>query len=269
MMNEMPLVLFTVFSQWAIGAFATLWLLERAGRNISRKTGFRLSLIIAGIGVAGILVSLFHLGHPFEAYRALTNVGVSWLSREVTLYSVFTLLSVLYCYAWMTERDSMRLWTGALGTLFGIATIFSSAMIYTIPSIPAWDNASTTLFFFLTALELGPFFTGWMLLVSHEQSFSFPTWTLGSLVTAAIVFVVYLSSLFSGLPEAAESARQMVTSFIFWLRVLCFLVAFFMLARAWKKGEGAPVPYYGTALSLLLVSEWLGRILFYDTAVHL
>jgi Fe-S-cluster-containing dehydrogenase component/DMSO reductase anchor subunit len=50
---------------------------------------FVILIILAG------LISVFHLGKPVRAWRAVTNVRNSPLSREITVYIIYTALSVI------------------------------------------------------------------------------------------------------------------------------------------------------------------------------
>lgn len=268
-MHDFPLVLFTVLSQIAIGAIVTLWLLEITGKKISVASGFTISSVIAGIAIVGVLVSLFHLGHPLEAYRAILNIDESWLSREVIVYLIFILFSLIYCYFWKVDRPANRKTVGALATLFGAGTIFSSAMIYTIPAIPAWNNGSTTLSFFLTSLLLGPIFAGAVLQWKKEQQFNFSRMTLISTGLSLIFLGVYLTSLFSGLEAAAQTGTQIVNSIMFWIRIVLLGVVLALLVPAIKGNKNNNGVTYSLVFFLLMISELLGRILFYTTAVHL
>ncbi|MGD8188499.1 dimethyl sulfoxide reductase anchor subunit family protein [Brevibacillus ginsengisoli] len=268
-MHDFALVIFTIFSQIAIGALVTLWLLETTGRKISASSGFFISSAVAGIAIVGVLASLFHLGHPFEAYRAIRNLGESWLSREVTVYVLFILFSLAYCFYWKADHPAKRKTVGALATLFGVGTIFSSAMIYTIPAIPAWDNGSTTLSFFLTSVLLGPVLVAVVLQWRKEQMFNCSRITLATTSLSAVFLGVYLTFLFSGLEEAEQTGVQIVNSGMFWIRVALLGVVLAMLFPAIKENKSNRTVYYSLLFFLLTISELLGRILFYSTAVQL
>lgn len=268
-MHDFPLVIFTVLSQIAIGALVTLWILEITGRKISVSSGFTISAAIAGIAIIGVLGSLFHLGHPFEAYRAIRNIGESWLSREVTVYVIFILFSLAYCFYWKADHPANRKIVGALATLFGAGTIFASAMVYTIPAIPAWNNGSTTLSFFLTSMLLGPILVGAVLQWKKEQKFNFSRITLVSTGLSVIFLGVYITFLFSGLEAAEQTGVQIVNSGMFWIRIALLGVVLAMLFPTIKGNKSNSAVTCSLMFFLLMVSELLGRILFYSTAVHL
>lgn len=88
---ELPLVLFTVLSQAAVGM-----VLMSAVRGFASHNGGDSRnewMLVAGLMGLGIAASLFHLGHPLEAYRALAHLEKAWLSREVLAAGVFLALA--------------------------------------------------------------------------------------------------------------------------------------------------------------------------------
>ncbi len=92
---------------------------------------------------AGLLSSTLHLGNPQRAWRAFSQWRSSWLSREGVL-AVATFLP-LTVNAWMSviEGRYLPIW-GLLGTAGSIATVFSTAMIYTsLKSVQAWHSPLT------------------------------------------------------------------------------------------------------------------------------
>ena len=59
---------------------------------------------------------------------------------------------------------------GWITSIIGVIAIFSSAKIYMIPAIPAWDGVSTLFAFFLTSFLLGPLFVAAILAIRGEVS---------------------------------------------------------------------------------------------------
>ena len=78
-MNHWPLLLFTLALQISTGGFLALALLALRNEKDTAKE----CVCMAACAIFGTLCSLAHLGDMFGAYRALANVGSSWLSREV------------------------------------------------------------------------------------------------------------------------------------------------------------------------------------------
>ncbi|ETI68918.1 dimethyl sulfoxide reductase anchor subunit family protein [Neobacillus vireti] len=268
-MHDLPLVIFTILSQLVIGGFVTLWWLDRKKCPISRQSGLMISISLVVLGAISVLISLLHLGHPFEAYRAILNIGVSWLSREVTFYGMFVGLSVLYTWFWLKDEAGKRSLIGGIASAIGVIAIFSSAKIYMIPAIPAWNSVTTLFSFFLTSLILGPLFVGAFLAIRGELSANISGISITALIAAAIVMVVYFSSLQGGLPQAVEAARLTTHQLLFWIRLFTFVIAFAILTFTFKNQYKQNNIIYSLVFVILFVSEFLARFQFYETAIHL
>jgi anaerobic dimethyl sulfoxide reductase subunit B (iron-sulfur subunit) len=143
-LDELPLIIFTLCAQMAAGmAVVSLF----AG-PLSMPT-----LITIGglIGVGG-LASIFHLGAPMNAWRALNHLRKSWLSREVLMFGLFGATWLAWTLEhWLLKTDHSSLITA----LTGIGLVYSMGQVYRLRSVPAWNNWRTFTGFFVTALLLG------------------------------------------------------------------------------------------------------------------
>src|SRR5512142_2719334 len=83
--REGPLVIFTTALQCASGVAIAAAFLQWNGSDARR-----LAVAVVGLLVLGLLVSLFHVGRPHFAWRAVCNLGRSRLSREISLTLAFT-----------------------------------------------------------------------------------------------------------------------------------------------------------------------------------
>ena len=177
--GHLPLVVMLVLTQMSVGAFVV----EHA--MVSYFSIFREDIAAAVrpwhlcaallLGALGLSASIFHLGRPLYAYRALLGLRTSWLSREILAFGVFAAASTVYvaaaCLDWFGHSIPAS-WQNALGStaaLVGLLAILCSVMVYVDTRRPLWTLGSTTAKFLLTALMLG-----------------IPTALLVSLVTAAI-----------------------------------------------------------------------------------
>ena len=104
--RDWSLVVFTVLTQAAVGAFLTLqvlhWLSARRGATGSGRSADPnpLRVVLAVLSI-GLFAALFHLSTPLQAARAVVNFSSSWLSREIVFGSLFAgLLSVLVWHEW-------------------------------------------------------------------------------------------------------------------------------------------------------------------------
>ncbi len=116
---------------------------------------------IAGLGLAfilvtaGLLSSMFHLGHPERAWRAMTQWRSSWLSRE----GVFSLLTfvpwVILAYFWIVE-GAMPENGNLIASATAIVTIYCTAMIYrSLKTIHQWANRWTVPVYLVLGLATG------------------------------------------------------------------------------------------------------------------
>lgn len=106
-------------------------------------------------------VSVFHLGRPAYAWRAMKMWRRSWLSREVVCFSFF-FLSIALCAAasWGAVfglAGAARVVTPAAiaGVVFGLMGTLASAYIYLVKARPSWNMIHTPLDFLLSAGLIG------------------------------------------------------------------------------------------------------------------
>ncbi|WNJ98132.1 DmsC/YnfH family molybdoenzyme membrane anchor subunit [Thalassospiraceae bacterium LMO-JJ14] len=107
---------------------------------------------------SGLLSSMFHLGHPERAWRALTQWRSSWLSREGGL-SVLTYVPwFALAYFWIVEGDLSGLGgiSAGMSAALALATIFSTAMIYrSLKTVHQWSNKWTVSVYLILGLSSG------------------------------------------------------------------------------------------------------------------
>lgn len=113
-----------------------------------------IAMILTGpVVLTGMIASVFHLGNPFRAYRSVTNMGKSWLSREIFFTTAFF---GLWCVCFLMEQfgnSSVILIWGTLGT--GLIAVWSMAGIYCSTGRPGWNSINTFIDFFGTTLIFG------------------------------------------------------------------------------------------------------------------
>ena len=148
------LVVMTSAMQAAFGLLCGLLL----DRNLGAVS---LSLLLL-VTVIAINISIFHLGRPAYAWRALKMWRRSWLSREVLCFTLFLVtLTVSTGVAWASllrpalERAVTPL--ALVAAMIGLAGTLASARIYLVKARPAWNMLHTPLDFVLSAfLMAGP-----------------------------------------------------------------------------------------------------------------
>ncbi|MEL1135893.1 DmsC/YnfH family molybdoenzyme membrane anchor subunit [Desulfitobacterium sp. THU1] len=272
---EWPLVIFTVLGQTSVGIIFCLWLLERKrGKQATATTteyqGFiQSSILVSGVLLAvAMIASLFHLGHPFAAYRALTHLGTSWLSREILLF-VFAFGAWAYLALLSRKPGSKMSGMMALTSGLGFLGIISSALIYTLPRVPAWNNLGPVIFFLMTSIILGTLVTAFLgrkVLASAEVK-QLLNIALGSVIGSAILYLLYFS-LLQATPEGAATAQYLLTSPVFLVRVAVgWVIPIFLIMNAVLKKENPQPQIILFALTCGVAGELLGRGLFYVSAM--
>jgi DMSO reductase anchor subunit len=139
-------ILFTVASGAGFGLImlAILFDLFGVGGGFSRAT-----LLAAGAGAfvlisVGLLASTAHLANPKNAWRSFFRFKTSWLSKEgvfaVAFYPFF-LLYLLGVYLGGGQTPGWALFFGVIAFILGLATLFSTGMIYaSLKTIRQWSN---------------------------------------------------------------------------------------------------------------------------------
>lgn len=180
-MEELPMILFTVIAQMAVGAFWALGLAQLLGRlrklpgeAIDRVTDTSL-FAVGPLLILGFFAAFFHLNDPFHAPFTLMHVGSSWLSRELlsgVLFGGFGFVFALCQWnKWLgrTVRDVLAVLTA----LSGLALLVSMSGVYcSLRTIPAWHTPAVPVFFFASALLTGPLAVALSLLLVWKKALS-------------------------------------------------------------------------------------------------
>jgi anaerobic dimethyl sulfoxide reductase subunit C (anchor subunit) len=151
-MSEWPLIAFTTALQLSCGLALATTQYDRAPRK-SNEFAFRaLGISIFPIAAMGVLASLFHLGRPLSAWRALSNLPTSRLSVEILLSGLFAVAALAYSWLWRIRRKKGRFGLGGAVSLIGLAAVVSSATVYMAPTEPAWNSPWVPISFLGAAL---------------------------------------------------------------------------------------------------------------------
>ncbi len=166
---HLPLVLMLVLTQMSVGAFVAeqtlpfVSTLAAAAQPLGAQSNGRFIHLAAALllGLLGLSASVFHLGRPWKAYRALCGLGASWLSREILAFGLFAALASAYVGAAAARRYGVDLpasWERTFGmaaAVVGLAGVTCSVMIYADTRRLFWKGSITGVKFFLTAGVLG------------------------------------------------------------------------------------------------------------------
>ena len=172
---HLPLVFMLVLTQLSVGAFAVEFLLRRLFPQLSvfglgRAHAYH-AIIALAAGLLALGASVFHLGRPKYAFRAVIGLRTSWLSREILAFGAFAGAAAAYA-AWVWRGPllgALRVtappeWLSApsvgnaLGTLVvmtGLGGVGCSVMLYVKTAREWWSGARTAYRFYATAAVLG------------------------------------------------------------------------------------------------------------------
>ncbi len=152
-----PLVAMLVLTQLSVGAFAGGLFLNRYSDIISHPLAPAVQALVAlCAGILAMAVSIFHLGRPHLAFRAVLGLRHSWLSREIIAFGLFAILTAFYALAsWKHEGGLTNQILAIITAILGLFGIGCSIMVYKVTRRPFWDHPQTMVKFFLTTGILG------------------------------------------------------------------------------------------------------------------
>jgi len=175
-MTHTAYVVFTVFSQMAVGALIAMVIVDFLGKKDTAALKFfeTGAWVCVPVAVIGLIAMLSHEARPFLAMVTMNaNLATSWLSRESLVLTVFVVLAVIYTVLWLFEPEygslrgiplipkiakpfmPLRKAVGIISAVVGIAFLGVSAKAYMMMGLPAMDQPTTPPFFFVTTLLVG------------------------------------------------------------------------------------------------------------------
>ena len=276
------LVMMTTVMQATVGTLA--WLLVRHALDTLTLT------LLALLTAAALNVSVFHLGRPAYAWRAMKMWRRSWLSREVVLFSFFfAAIGLCVGSAWaaslgLHHAQAVVIPAGVAAAVFGIMGTLASAYIYLVPARPSWNMLHTPIDFVLSGALLGavlpsvlegpvrllgalvlrlPLPSGLHLRLAHTPV-PFPAWPV--LMLAVLWFanhVVKLARLHASQQFERHASFNLLRGEGMWWLVALSLFA----ALVTPVFMAAPLPVLALLTSLVAVST--SRYLFFVSVVPL
>ncbi|ELY3857490.1 dimethyl sulfoxide reductase anchor subunit family protein [Providencia huaxiensis] len=259
---ELPLVFFTVMSQWGIGAILalTIYQMNASKENIlSGGVLRRAVLAIWLIEVIGSSMSMGHLGVPLEAYRSILGLSHSWLSREAVTFILLNGLVTLWALScWVSPQVNVRNqllgWLSALG---GMAAIFVTAQVYyQMVAHPLWHTPATQIAFIGSAIVLG--FSLVALFVIGQGKPLLSIIKVGVLIGVMLVLAAQIIRL--QLP-----ASQGGSYLLWWQVVMSMLLPCIVAMKAYKERPSVMVMVL--VMLAIFSGELAGRALFYGSVM--
>jgi len=278
-MKKLSLILFTILSQATVGAFSVTMVIHLFPTSEEVEKLISLALITCSvIMICSLIIALGHLGSPLIAFKTITNVRSSWLSREVFLAALFTGLCLVTTYLQLNPIKSGKLqigigWTaGIVGLLF----IYAMGKLYMLKTISWWNSFHTPLSFFITAFILGGLIVDLSLLItiSENRVALYPEFLkLFTMITGSILlllcfeFILVPTRMIRLLSES-DYQKDLVQNFlnqfevIYYLRLLVTIIGFVTLSIILFT-QSLYLVIYLISFGLLAIEAFLGRYLFY------
>lgn len=301
MLEEFPLVVFTVFAQMSVGSFVVLGLIHTVGFRVPPKVMDRVSdpalFAIGPLLVLGLAASTLHLGSPLRAANALRHLQSSWLSREILVGMLFAGLGATFAVCqwrkWLTPR--LRQGLAVTTAVTGLVLVYFISRVYSLRTVPAWDTWHTVVRFYATTFLLGFLAVGVALVVAYgirtrrgDDDPQARRLIISSLRGIAVGSILVLGVKFVGLPSylgglatsdevaAHHSLDTLAGSyggFSLAQTILVFAgvaVLGIFLAQLSRRAVSARAlgVVAGSAFVLVLAGEVIGRMLFYASMVR-
>ena len=289
--HDWSLVVFTILAQMSVGSFVVLGIVHffvarSAGAEEADRMSDRALLAIGPALVLGLAASFFHLGNPLNAYNAIGNIGSSWLSREILSGVAFAAVGALFAFMQWRKIGTagQRNIVAIVAAVIGLVLVYSMANVYLLRTVAVWNSVLTVVSFFTTTFLLGALAMGAAFVANYayvqrknpgcadaqcvllRRTLS---WIgISSIVLLGVEFVVlplylvYLSSASENLVTGTYSTVLIVRL------VLAFLGAGLFGAMIYRNSlsvgrERIAGLFAYAAFALVLISEILGRFLFY------
>lgn len=262
--EELPLILFTVVAQSAVG-FSLVYALNNGSSAIEDKSYKKFGVIFVALVILGMIISIFHLGDPLHAPYMITrifgftqdgNFVISWLPLEIVGLSLMVLLG-LYVFFKGTKTAIYILPIAGIAMLFAMSNIYGSMAV----TIPTWNLNLTILLFFSSALLLGSIaYAAFIAKNSNEFKIAKVTTILGFVlfVLALALYTFHIGNLrLDAISNIFNLADGNYASLITWGIILCG----FALVLVFIDNEQALLTKL--AFVIAMVGVFLTRILFY------
>lgn len=169
-MHPAPSVI--IFSTLSGIGFGLLVWLGLGYPDVTGWTAFFFFALAYLLAVGGLISATFHLGHPERMLKSFSQWRSSWLSREGVCAVAALIVMALYG-AGLVFFDARWGVLGVIGALLSLATVFTTAMIYTqMKTVPRWNHFTTPAMFLGYCVAGGALLAGewreafWLLLLT-------------------------------------------------------------------------------------------------------
>jgi DMSO reductase iron-sulfur subunit len=281
--KELPLVVMTVLTQVSLIGFIALFLGDLASKFTSLpQPSFTMAFVVFALSAIGLPLSALHLGRPIKALSAMKNLKTSWLSREAAALGAFTALMTIVTALYYFQIDGfLRLFLEAFTAAIGVYGIYAQSMIYRVPAKPTWNRVTTTYRFFSTGY-IGTALLALIATLQGEVRVANILLAISILLGSVQIFLFFESRRFYDTLKEEDEFYYQISRAKYLLEhnfqklyrfrkvslplgaVALPLLAIIAL-NAGSLGFAFLLELFG--LILAFSSEFVGRLLFYSTAV--
>ncbi|MDH6026342.1 dimethyl sulfoxide reductase anchor subunit family protein [Vibrio splendidus] len=271
--HEWSLIFFTVLAQTAVGGY--LMIGARAlvlGHDKEKLNSYKvpMSILWALMGL-GFMFSTTHLGSPLRAFNAFNQLGSAWLSNEVFFGAAFFAVGGLQWLLSVLKKGGVAIQKALMVGAMVLGVIFMYAMInvYMINTVPTWDNIYTPLSFIMTMVVGGLLLSQFVIVFANDSRFTVDrNITMLAVIAVAISLLVTVGklNLIGDIQTSAAKASELVDglgNYVILQVALLMASLLVWILPMLNKAKVNPVNL-GLALVLFLVSELIGRGLFYS-----
>ena len=252
--EDVPLLIFTLLGQLAVGGFwamslifPPLWAFASQDQTVLRLIPSLLIGISLGIGM---FASFAHLGTKKNAWRVLTQLHRSWLSREILFAGLFGLGWLVTAFEGaFLHRSTYEL--TAITSIFGIGLVYSMSQVYRIPAAPGWNTWRTNAGFMVSALLLG--LSAMASLLSYESKMTGIQVPLIQWIIINSSIAIFLLAQLGSMPKRAPDNRHQIIR----IGLIFFGIVVTVVSVIQSYGVGWLV------FSFVVIEEGLGRWMFY------
>ncbi|HDM8434830.1 TPA: dimethyl sulfoxide reductase anchor subunit family protein [Yersinia enterocolitica] len=269
--HEWPLMVFTVLGQCVVGGFIVLGLalifggLSRGQQQRVHRSMFALWVLMA----LAFIASTLHLGSPMRAFNSLNRVGESALSNEIAAGSVFFAVAGFYwLLAILNKMPALlgKIWL-VVAMVLGVVFVYAMCRVYSIDTVPTWDNIYTLLGFVLTVFIGGPML-GYLLLqwadINGRAMLQLPMISVLALIISLASVIMQAASLpliYSSVQQASQLIPDYGTLMVWRLVLLVLGLGCWICPLI--RGRTPMTLGMIFAMLLIIVAELIGRGVFY------
>lgn len=272
--DELPLTLFTVTAQTAMGAFVWCFAgLTMGGLQKEQQRRLELAMIaVWGLVTVAFCMAAFHLGSPWRFINASFRFLQSPFSNEVVFGAVFDGVGLIgwYMYWRRIGTAALRrawLWLTLLcmcGFLYGMSSF------YLIPTVPTWDSPLTPVAYILTGMMGGSAVAAILFAKAGVDQQGFmkrgPLTLAVVALMAAVLVTLAQSTQLAHINTAIHQASNLVPGYLGFmvLRFALLFAAIGFWVRQVMRGEVVSLRLGTTFVLMLMIGEMVGRGVFYN-----